>query len=230
MLSITNSMALQGLDGVLVRIEVDISSGLPAWDIIGLPDTSVKESKERVRTAIKNYGIDLLSRKYVINLSPADLKKIGSTYDLAIAIGVLNSIGEINGNSNLNDTIFIGELALNGSVKPIDGVLPMCIEALKFGIKRAIVPKENSKEAACVDGLDIIGVSNLSDVIDFLNGKLQLVPEKFGNFDLIKSEQMYPIDFDEVKGQKGAKRALEIAVAGNHNILMIGSPRFTEKQ
>lgn len=224
MLSVTNSMALQGLDGVLVRIEIDISNGLPSWDIIGLPDTSVKESKERVRTAIKNYGVDLLSRKYVINLSPADIKKVGSTYDLAIAVGVLYSINEINENAKLDSTIFIGELALDGNVKPVNGVLPMCIEALKFGMKRAIVPKENAKEASCVDGLEILGVSNLKDVIDYLNGKLQLSPERFGDFDLIKNEQIYPIDFDEVKGQKGAKRALEIAVAGNHNILMIGSP------
>lgn len=213
MLSITKSMALQGLDGILVKIEVDISSGLPAWDIIGLPDVSVKESKERVRTAIKNYGIDLLSRKYVINLSPADIKKIGSTYDLAIAVAVLHSIGEIDGNVKLEDTIFIGELSLDGKVEAVNGVLPMCIESLKCGIKRAIVPKKNLKEASCVEGLKVIGVSNLKEVIDYLNGKLEINPEKFDGFDTIKNEQTYPIDFDEVKGQNGAKRALEIAVA-----------------
>ena len=224
MLSVVNSMALQGLDGVLIKIEVDISSGLPAWDIIGLPDTSVKESKERVRIAIKNYGIDLLSRKYVINLSPADIKKIGSTYDLAIAVGILYSIGEINENSKLDSMVFLGELSLDGKIKAINGVLPMCIEAFKFGMKKAIVPKDNEKEASCVEGLEIIGVSTLEEVIDYLNGKRLINPTRFDDYDFIKNEQIYSIDFDEVKGQRAAKRALEIAVAGNHNILMIGSP------
>lgn len=151
MLSVINSIALQGLDGILVKIEVDISSGLPAWDIVGLPGVSVKESKERVRTAIKNCEIDLPSRKYVINLSPANIRKEGSIFDLAIAVGVLQAIGELNENVKLEETIFIGELSLDGNIESINGVLPMCIEALKFGVKRIFVPKKNVKEAACVN-------------------------------------------------------------------------------
>ena len=212
MLSVVKSIALQGLDGFLVRIEVDISSGLPAWDIVGLPDVSVKESKERVRTAIKNCGINLLSRKYVINLSPANIKKQGSIFDLSIAIGVLQASEEIMENVKLDDTIFIGELSLDGGVEAVNGVLPMCIEALKFGIKRVIVPQKNSLEASCVEGLKVIGVSNLREVIDYLNGRIELREEKFDNRK-ISNKLSYNIDFNEVKRQAGTKRALEIAVA-----------------
>ena len=136
MLSIVKSLSLQGLDGFLVRIEVDISNGLPAWDIIGLPDTSVRESKERVRTAIKNCGINLQSKKYVINLSPANIKKEGSIFDLAIAIGVLQATEKIKQTVKFDEIIFIGELSLDGNVEAVNGVLPMCIEALKFGITK----------------------------------------------------------------------------------------------
>ena len=213
MLSVVKSITLQGLDGFLVRIEVDISSGLPAWDIVGLPDVSVKESKERVRTAIKNCGINLLSRKYVINLSPANIKKQGSVFDLSIAIGVLQASGEIMENVKLDDTIFIGELSLDGGVESVNGVLPMCIEALKFGIKKVIVPQKNTLEASCVEGLKVVGVSNLREVIDYLNGRIELKEEIFDNEKVFKLSEKYNIDFNEVKGQAGTKRALEIAVA-----------------
>lgn len=213
MLSVVNSIVLQGLNGVLVKIEVDISSGLPAWDIIGLPDVSVKESKERVRTAIKNCGINLFSRKYVINLSPADIRKVGSVFDLAIAVGVLASIGEINNNTNLEKTILIGELSLDGKIERINGVLPMCIEALKFGMEKVIVPKKNVGEASCVEGLEVIGVSDLQELIDYLNGKIKIKKSKFNNYENLDNNPIYPIDFNEVKGQQGVKHALEIAVA-----------------
>ena len=213
MLSVVKSIALQGLDGVLVRIEVDISSGLPSWDIVGLPDVSIKESKERVRTSIKNCGINLLSRKYVINLSPANIKKQGSIFDLAIAVGILHASEEIDGNTEIDDTIFIGELSLDGRVEAVNGVLPMCIEALKFGIKRVIVPKQNTVEASCVEGLKVIGVSSLQETIDYLNGKIELGEEVFDNEKVFNNSENYSIDFNEVKGQAGTKRALEIAVA-----------------
>ena len=213
MLSITKSIALQGLDGILVRVEVDISRGLPSWDIIGLPDTSIKESKERVRTAIKNCGVNLLSRKYVINLSPANIRKEGSIFDLAIAVGVLYAIGELNENVDLDDTIFIGELSLDGNVEAVNGVLPMCIEALKFGIKRVFVSTKNVKEASCVSGLKVLGVCNLQETIDCLSGKFELKEEKLENMDFSSNLENYNIDFNEVKGQRGVKRALEIAVA-----------------
>ncbi len=213
MLSVIKSIALQGLNGILVNIEVDISSGLPSWDIIGLPDVSVKESKERVRTAIKNLGINLLSRKYVINLSPANVKKIGSVFDLAMAIGILQASSEINEDLKLDDTIFIGELSLDGEVEGVNGVLPMCIEALKFGIKRVIVPKKNLVEASCVEGLKVIGVSSLKETMDYLNGKIEITQEKFDSKKIFGVNEKYNIDFSEVKGQKATKRALEIAVA-----------------
>ena len=213
MLSIVKSISLQGLDGVLVKIEVDISSGLPSWDIIGLPDVSVKESKERVRTAIKNCGINLLSRKYVINLSPANIKKEGSIFDLAIAIGILKASKEIRNDVKFDNIIFIGELSLDGSVETVNGVLPMCIEALKFGIKKVIVPKGNVLEASCVNGLEVVGVSSLRETINYLNGEINLKVEEFNGYNLFDNKKNYQIDFNEVKGQFATKRALEIAVS-----------------
>jgi len=213
MLSVVKSIALQGLNGIIVNIEVDISSGLPVWEIIGLPDISVKESKERVRTALKNCGIDLLSRKYVINLSPANIRKTGSVFDLAIAIGILRSIGILKSTIDFQKTLFIGELSLEGKVEAISGVLPMCVEALKAGIKQVIVPHKNIAEASCVAGLKIIGISSLLETIDYLNGKIHIETEKFCESDFLRNQTKYSIDFDEVKGQTAAKRALEIAVA-----------------
>ena len=188
-----------------------------------MPDVSVKESKERVRTAIKNCGVPLFSRKYVVNLSPANIKKEGSIFDLSIAVGVLQSMGEINA-LELEDTIFIGELSLDGSINSVNGVLPICIESKKFGIKRVVVPRANAGEASIVQDLDIIGVSRLQELIDYLNKKIEIVPEKTKVDNFFENKENYKIDFSEVKGQKGVKRALEIAVAGNHNAVMIGSP------
>lgn len=164
LLSIVKSMSLIGLEGYLVSIEVDVSAGIPCWDIVGLPDVSVKESRERVRTAIKNSGYDMQSRKIVVNLSPADIKKEGSFFDLPIAIGILACSGNID-KSNMQDTIFIGELSLDGKVNKVNGILPMCIEAKKLGIKRIILPIENAVEAAVVKEIEIIGVSTLIEVI-----------------------------------------------------------------
>ncbi len=222
MLSIIKSMSLQGLEGILIDVEVDISAGMPCWDIVGLPDINIKESKERVRTAIKNCGIEVLSRKYIINLSPATIRKDGAVLDLAIAVGVLSSMEIIN-NRSLDDTIFVGELSLNGKLNKVNGILPICIEAIKYGIKRIILPKENAKEASIVDKIEVIGIDNLSQVIDYLNKKIILVPEKI-NIDLEKREDKFKIDFSEVKGNKLVKRALEIAAAGSHNCLLVGPP------
>ena len=140
MLSIIKSMSLQGLDGVLINVEVDISAGMPSWEVVGLPDASIRESKERVRTAIKYCGIQVLSTNYIINLSPANIKKEGSMLDLAIAVGILKSMNVIE-QTNLEDTIIVGELSLDGKINKINGILPICIEALKYGIKRVIVPR-----------------------------------------------------------------------------------------
>lgn len=223
MLSFVKSMCLQGLEGVLINVEVDISSGLPYWEIVGLPDTNIRESKDRVKTAIKNSGIELLSRRYVINLSPASIRKNGAVLDLAIATGILISMRKIK-YINLRDTIIIGELSLNGDLVGINGVLPICIEAKKFGIKRIILPKVNAKEAAITENIEVIGISNLKELIDFLNGKKEISKEIFDKNDLFKNNNKLELDYCDVKGHEISKRVLEIAAAGSHNCLMVGSP------
>lgn len=223
MLSVIKSMSLQGLDGILIDVEVDISSGMPCWDVVGLPDTNIRESKERVRTAIKNCGIELLSRKYIINLSPANIRKDGAILDLAIAVGILKSMNIIN-EIDLSKVIFIGELSLDGKINKINGILPICVEAYKKGIKKIILPKENAKEAAIVKGLEVIGVEDLIQVIEYLNGKVKINLEEIDIDEILKKEKTGQLDFSEVKGQELPKRALEISAAGGHNCLMIGTP------
>lgn len=223
MLSIVKSMSLHGLEGYLIEVQVDVSGGLPCWEVVGLPDVSVKESKERVRTAIKNSGIELKSRRIVINLAPADTKKEGSIFDLPIAIGILIANNEIK-SSKIEDTIFIGELSLDGSLNKVNGVLPMCIEAVKLGIKTIILPKENAKEAAIAKDIKVIGVNNLKQVLNYLENKETIEEEKINLKEIFNKNNNYNIDFSEVKGQENIKRALEISAAGGHNCLLIGSP------
>ena len=223
MLSKIKSITLNGLDGNLIEIQTDISNGLPEFDIVGLPDATVKESKKRIKTAIKNSGIEFPNKKILINLAPANIRKEGSSFDLAIACGILIAIGAIPqiDINKLANTIFIGELSLDGKVNRINGVLPICIEAKELGIKTVILPKANANEAAIISELDIIPVSNIEELVKHLNAESEIEkykPQK------IKYTENYNIDFSEVKGQENVKRALDITAAGGHNCLMIGSP------
>lgn len=219
MLSIVKSIALHGLQGYLVNIQVDISAGMPAFEIVGLPDTSIREAKERVKTAIRNSTSEFLSRKIVVNLAPASTKKEGSIFDLPIAVGILIANGFIY-NADLTDTVLVGELSLDGSICSVKGVLPICIEAKRLGIKRILLPKSNAKEASIIQDLEIIPISNLNEVIDYLNGIFFISQEPTTNF-IAENHATYEFDFSEVKGQENVKRALEISAAGGHNCLLI---------
>ena len=227
MFSAVKCIALNGLEGYLVRVQVDVSAGMPAWDIVGLPDASVREAKERVKTAIKNSRFELESRKITVNLAPANFRKEGTSFDLPIEVGILKSFGYIK--YEFDDTVFTGELSLDGTINKVKGILPICIEAKKLGIKRVIVPVENEEEGAIVDGIEIIGVRNLKEVVGYLNKITKIKAQNIKINNIFKNEEN-SIDFSDVRGHENIKRALEVAVAGLHGVLMIGGPRITEKQ
>ncbi|KAF0120754.1 MAG: magnesium chelatase family protein [bacterium] len=223
MLAKVLSSAILGVDAYKVEVEVDITRGLPSFSTVGLPEGAVRESKERVKSAVKNSGYEFPSKKITVNLAPADIKKEGTAFDLPIAIGILVAT-EVVKTSKLADFLVLGELSLDGRIKPIKGSLPIAVAAREKGIKGIIVPRDNAREGAVVKGVDVLAVETLADVVDFLNDSLSIEPTTVDLEDIFKNNLAYPIDFNEVKGQEHAKRALEIAAAGGHNVIMVGPP------
>ena len=223
MLTKTNSYGIVGILGYPVMVEVDVSNGLPAFDIVGLPDAAVKEAKERVRSAIHNCGYSYPTQRITVNLAPADIKKEGSQFDLPMAIGLLCATGLIK-SEQIQNYMIIGELSLNGSIRGVSGVLPMAIDAKEKGFENIILPKENAREAAVIEGLNIYPAESLQEVERFLNQTCSLKREPTLVWADIPEDISAYGDFSQIRGQFGAKRAMEIAAAGGHNILLIGPP------
>ena len=219
MFSRIKSFGVSGVGGYPVELEVYITNGLPAFDIVGLPDAAVKESRERVRAAVKNNGFRFPVSRITVNLAPADRKKVGTLYDLPMLIGILAACGEID--APKADCAFLGELSLTGELRPISGALPMAIAAEREGVKKLFVPAENAAEAAFAEGVTVYPVENTAQLIRHLRGERPIEPAKAPD---LTPELLDLPDFSDVKGQENVRRALEIAAAGGHNILIVGPP------
>ena len=213
------SGAILGIESYPVEVEVDTSSGLPQFSTVGLPDTAVKESKDRIKSAIKNTGYRFPKHRVTVNLAPADIKKEGTGFDLPIAIGIL-AAEDIMERTKLKEYMFIGELSLDGRIKGVNGALSASYQAKNMGLKGIVVPRDNAVEAAMVEAIDVIAVDYLHHVVEYLNGTKDITPTTIDVSDLFTKNLITDEDFSDVSGQDQAKRALEIAAAGGHNIIM----------
>ncbi len=223
MISKTYSFGLLGLESYPVEIEIDVANGLPTVNMVGLADAAIKESKERVRSAIKNSGFQWPAQRITVNLAPSDIKKEGTCFDLAIALGILAATGQINKNL-LKNYFFLGELSLDGQLRPVHGVLTISLTLAKFLIKNLVLPEENAKEAAIIPEISAWPLKSLKEVVQFLADPGSRQPLKLEISQILKNSANYTLDFSEVKGQYFAKRALEVAVSGGHNIILLGPP------
>ena len=223
MLAQIRSGAVIGVDGLIIQVEVDLALGLPGFSTVGLAEGAVRESKDRVKAAIKNSGYDFPPRKITVNLAPAAVKKEGAGYDLPIALGIL-AASETLQCLELAETAVVGELSLNGAVRPVRGVLSMVLAAKDSGIRRFLVPEENAREAAVIEGIEIIAVKRLDQAVEYLAGVLEIAASTTDVAKLFSTRNSYSVDFSEVRGQEHVKRALEVATAGGHNVLLSGVP------
>lgn len=223
MISKVLSCSVFGIDGYLVEVEVDISFGMPSFQTVGLPDMAIRESKDRVKAAIQNCGYDFPSRRITVNLAPADVRKEGSSFDLPITVGILASSGQLK-STILDKFMIVGELSLDGRVRRIRGGLPVAVAARDAGLLGVIGPEENAKEMAVVEEISIYPVRHLSEVVEFLRGTMEIRPAKADIREEFEKESIYDVDMSEVKGQEHVKRALEVAAAGGHNVIMVGPP------